>query len=616
MAKGVAVRITSCQAGVVTSLLLLGAPGHVLGQEVSEGRFFSSIDVRVASVEVVATDRQGRPVDDLQVGDFELLVDGAPVEITHFFSSSADTAPAAGELEEGESRPLRAEEPPPPFDQRLSLAIYVDDANVSPAGRRRALRELRDFLQEPLPEGLQMMLVTHAGTTLVRQPLTDDPAKLLSALDEISTGGAGSLYLEKRRLVSEMQNHAATQKGRDMGTLPRDGSLHPLELTGQSGFNEGGGTSVFHDDLARPAMAYMQQIKTFARFAVERNRASLAELTGFVRALSGSPGRKALLYVGDGLEATPGEDLMHIWEQTYPGVARAVTTNPTIEAMQFDMKEEVRDVIRFANGHRVTVFNLNTTGDRSLESVAADTKGFGGTAGFDSQLLHSSSDALVALAGSTGGRTLISRAGLGDQLEEVARDLGTYYSLGYVPPPGEPGAYHRIEVRVRRDGVSLSYPEGMLDRDAAEQATDRALAASWLGEEENPLGVSLDVIGEEPRDDGSSLVTLTIVIPLRRLALVPQGAAHEGRLRILLVVRDDSGWQSPVREHEFPISVANQELAAAMSESARFTMGLVMHPGPQRVAVSVLDELGAVSSSTTLEVDVGDGGDAAEVEQG
>ena len=48
----------------------------------SANRFHDSVDVHVVEVDVVVTDRKGRPVAGLTREDFELYVDGQPVEIS------------------------------------------------------------------------------------------------------------------------------------------------------------------------------------------------------------------------------------------------------------------------------------------------------------------------------------------------------------------------------------------------------------------------------------------------------------------------------------------------------------------------------------------------------
>ena len=46
--------------------------------------FGEVMEVNVVNVDVYATDKSGNRVTDLKIGDFQVLEDGKPVEITNF----------------------------------------------------------------------------------------------------------------------------------------------------------------------------------------------------------------------------------------------------------------------------------------------------------------------------------------------------------------------------------------------------------------------------------------------------------------------------------------------------------------------------------------------------
>lgn len=63
-------------------IAILGSLPSEVQAQVS--RFVDSVEAPLVNVDVVVTDRKGRPVGGLTREDFVLLVDGQPVEITHF----------------------------------------------------------------------------------------------------------------------------------------------------------------------------------------------------------------------------------------------------------------------------------------------------------------------------------------------------------------------------------------------------------------------------------------------------------------------------------------------------------------------------------------------------
>jgi len=116
--------------------------------------FGEAIDVSVAEVQVFVTDRGGKPVRGLAAGDFELRVDGRPTPITNFYAEEGAGGPAAGAPAASAPTARTAGAPaavsspgPPAGDRRLSLALFVDDLNLTPEARNQAITSLASFFR-------------------------------------------------------------------------------------------------------------------------------------------------------------------------------------------------------------------------------------------------------------------------------------------------------------------------------------------------------------------------------------------------------------------------------------------------------------------------------------
>jgi VWFA-related protein len=71
---------------------------------------------------------------------------------------------------------------------------------------------------------------------------------------------------------------------------------------------------------------------------------------------------------------------------------------------------------------------------------------------------------LYALASGTGGFTIFNTNDFLNGLEKVAKEMNEYYILGYVPPTQtHDGSYHKIRVRVDRGGVNIRSRNGYFD---------------------------------------------------------------------------------------------------------------------------------------------------------
>ena len=543
-----------------------------------QATFFAPLEVPLVSVEVYVSDRAGRPMPGLTLEDFEIFEDGKPVSISHFYAALGVTESARG-IVESSGEPEESEP-----GQDLYLIIYFDDTNLSRGQRQSAIEHLRGFLTSELAPDLKVMLVRYDGHLNIEQAFTEDTDQAVRALDSLQRSASLSRRLEENRMLREMENAAAA--------AARSGTSSAVVL-------ESAGSSL------------LQQIDSYADQTVHRTQTSLANQKQLIRSLSGLSGRKALLLVSDGVEARPGELLYRAWGKTFGSVPafRVDSQRAFLMAARNDLGNEFDDLARFANGHRVSYYNLSAMGAgqaraMSAESRSMDEQGLAIAQGMSGEVM------LGHMAGTTGGRTLVNSPALAGQLDEVAVELASYYSLAFEPTHVGDGKYHRLEVRVKQDGVRVRHRKGYLDIPQSERMTDRTLAAAVHGVADNPLGISVSNGDITPRDDGTYFVPVIIIVPIGQLFLIPSEEEHQGRISILLTVRDQRGDLSPLQRREYPVPVRNADLTAALGQSAGFTLRLVVRPGRQRIAVGVRDEIARTESVATLELVVGETGGA------
>jgi len=554
-----------------------GAEGQQ-DQGVTQRAFFEPVEVPLVNVEVFVSDRSGQPLAGLGTGDFQILEDGHPVEISHFYAAQGvRLGGVAPETVEALEAPGDA--PAPISEDPTYLVLFVDDTNMSTNRRAAVLEHLGGFFSTDLPEQLQVMVVSYDGEIHIRQSFTDHPEDVLPVLAEMRQETPLSYRAEEDQLAREMQISAR-------------GVADP-EIKKADGEQ------------------YASRIDSYSRQVRELTRIGLEAMRRLVRSLSGLPGRTAVLWVSDGFESRVGQRLYSLWNQAYPEAASGSTA--LIRANQNNVTTDIRELVQFANAHRVSFYTMSHLGTQSLAAVSAETAGIG-SAGADLFGLPSEEEAINLIAGGTGGRPLANNPNLGNQLAEVAVELGSYYSLGYEPRHFGDGRYHKIEVKVLRDGVKVRHREGYNDRSADDRAMDRTLAAAVLGVTENPMLVAAECHGQKLRDDGAFVVSIIVRVPLGSLVLVPGEAEHEGQISIQLAARDHQGGLSDVQRREYPVRVSNDQLMDAVSQQAGFVMGLVMREGPHTVAVGVRDAVANEESTLVLNLDVGAESEAAQLD--
>jgi VWFA-related protein len=400
--------------------------------------FYDQLHIPLVNIEVLATDSEGVPIRNLTADDFEILEDGQPVEITHFSAPSSAELPS---VSVDGAMPL-----PDIRDRDIYFVLYFDDFNVDPRIRGSALARLRAFVSQPLPPGVKAFVVRFDGKLNIECEPTDRSEDLIAALDRVQMQTPMDFTREGEALVHSMQTDAR----HGVRTRPLGGQEgEDLALTNDLEFTR---SNIDSD--------YIPLIRHYAQQEYHRNRASLQALSNFVLYLQGLHGRKAVLWLGS-METRVGENLFRTYRELFPSQARGVSLSPMMDSMRYDLTGELRDLIQFANSHRVSFYPLGSLGagvavtfnyeNRILES------GQPGSAGPVD--LRAEADALNVMSESTGGRTLLDSS-LDVDLSQVSGDLNSSYSLAYRPPTPDDGKYHRIAVTVKRDGVVVRHRQG------------------------------------------------------------------------------------------------------------------------------------------------------------
>ena len=529
-------------AALALGLLLLPPPAlRAAGPPAAES-FSESIQVSVVNLDVFVTDAAGKPVPGLRQEDFTVLEDGKPVEVSNFSAESGRPGAAVPATVVAGSAPAAASQAP--ADQRLRLVVFVDDVNLSAANRSRVLQSAGRFLHTELKPGDQVMLVRYDEKLEVRQPFTSDLARLdadLAALLALPTD-VRKYSLSLGQVREELAQ--AVEDGEGLGS-----------------------------PTAEAAMS------NWAAQESSAVRGALNALDSLVISLAGVPGRKAVLYVSDGLPLVPGLDIF----TNYSRVADRPTNHSwNTSAQRFDLTRRFREVAAHASRDRIVLYPIEAYGTRTTTSSL-----------IGSVALENRQNGLRLLAEETGGRPLLNAANVPEALARMGEDFSAYYSLGYQPQRAGDAAEHRIEVRVRARGIAqVRYRRWSRDKPVREAIAERTLAAMRFGAEENPLAASVEVV--PGRKAGESL--LRVRVPLARLYLEPQGESRQGHLRFY-VAAGGGGRSTAVREtRPATVNVAEAEAATGKLYDYTHDIALSLPPGSYALGLAVRDEKGAVIS--------------------
>jgi len=597
-------------ATVATLFLLCSSSGAA---QPAPETFGETIEVRVVNVDVWVTDRDGNPVTGLTADDFEVREDGRPVELSNFyeFTDGLDAATRDRSAPtRRDRRPRQSDldrfipaEPPPP-EHRLSLMVYIDNNNLTPTDRNRLLPFLRNFLSVQLsPYDRAMLAVYDQGRYEVALPFTTEAWRVAEETNQIERVVGSRDRIESQRLDI-------------LRELNRD------------------------DEVPPRYSAVMELIRDFAAMIRSEVDASIVNVENAIRTMAGLPGRKAILYISNGLPMRPAEDLFRALEERFDDRrgrwrttnqspfadvdlyrdARGIdAANASLEAYQYDLSRRFDELASLANANGVTFHSVAAAGARVSGMNTADLRF---STSIEFTRAANLEEPLLRLADRTGGRAIVNTRNFAGGLDRIASDLQNRYSLGYSATHVERGGTHRIEVELTdeakrryRRRLTLRHRDSYVDKSISAEMADLTLAALAMEEAANPMGVRIAPVrgtgSQVELDSGDIQSRMLVAIPIGPLTLAPAAGGHEARVRLWVQVMDEEARLSEVTEHPVPVLVQEGEIEDARELSWPFAVDVVTAPGPHRVAVGVRDDLAATTSVVTFDLDAASGPAAA-----
>lgn len=418
--------------------------------------------IDAVSVDVIATDKQGKPVTDLTAADFEVKENGKVQTVDSFkrvllTDDRFDPDPVRAQpilSLEAQAREAARD------DVRL-ITIFLDDYHTR-LGNSMAIREkLARFVKELDPRDMVAIIY----------PLTP------------------TLGVTFSRDHDGMANAIMKFEGRKYNYLPR----YPQED--------------IYNRLSK------QQIEDLRNSIVIEALEGLNVYLGTLR-----EGRKTVLFVSEGMSATLPVEIASdgAVQGARPNSLQEQTRGRAEFFNSVDLLSRMKDVFIAANRTNTSIYTLDPRGlatgefDLSEPSMAYES---------DRRVLNESTDMLRYLADETDGRAIVGRNDPMPELRQMIRDTSAYYLLGYTSTEApRDGKFHEIKVTSKRKGIDIRYRKGywaMSPDDIARASAPSkpglpsdvadALAAAAAPERGHPVHTW---VGFDRAEDGRSIVTL------------------------------------------------------------------------------------------------------------
>jgi len=394
------------------------------------------VGVDLIQIDAKVTDRLGRPVADLRVGDFILEVDGERTPLTNvaYFggTSAADTTSV------GETPLARATG----SDTDPNIVFLIDDLNMSLDSMHHTRLALAKFASE--------WGVSPARVALLK---TSDKAPALS-------------FFATPKLFEAAAAGLRYNVGSNQGVSSRPPAADNLS-SGRNAARLGGGM-----DPRRGAAPDVEAAATVSQPKVSANlQQRMFSLVSTINALRSLPGRKAVVLVSEGFPtAAQGGDPLG-FKTPLLSLFFGSSENRAAVALTTEVANRA-SVVLYTVDPRGLVVNFP---DASDEDFAVALRLMRARA----QALLDSQGSLQDLADATGGLAIANRNDLQGGFGDVLRDQGAYYLLGFEPSAktftkhaGKP-RFHKIKLSVDRSDVRVRTRDGFYGVTDAE-VNDRA----------------------------------------------------------------------------------------------------------------------------------------------
>jgi len=485
-------------------------------------------------VPVSAPDKSGHFVGGLGVHDFQILVDGKPVEIASF-DAVTENAPSSSVGSQ-----VTASLPPNTFRNISELSssqpnlviLFIDYLNTRLVDRM-ALREgMLKYLATKLQPDQEIAVYGLTDRLVVLQPFTREPSSLIA-----------------------IAKNLLKQRGRPPDPKVGKGLTKPGEETREAVAAAGPGS-----DAAMEYFAAKDARKEYNLDQLHRAQRTLEAFRVLAGSYGGIPGKKTVIWLtGDVSPLNPS--LLY----------RILVNNMDVQTEATPWWEMAK-TYELLSAAGISIFPLDIRGIANLGLLSAGdnlshdefTQTFRGSQPDDMSAYANPTDlrqgeaanaglAMDAVATETGGKVLAGSNDIGELLRRANGLWSSYYVLAFVPErlaeKSEP-SYHKIKVNVDRKEVQIlarrgyvSRPDSLILADSEIQRDLREAAGSPIDLTSVPLELSLRELkgGGSIRHYPFSIKVSSALLG----AASEKGAQYD--LTVAFLVRDQDGrFDAPV----------------------------------------------------------------------
>lgn len=527
---------------------------------------------RLVQVDVVVTDKQGRPISGLTQSDFIVLQDGKPQQVRAFEPHTA-AASASGTAASVASAPKL---PPNTYSNHPNAAtadswtiVLFDLLNTPTADQEYARKQLLEMLRT-IPKGQPVALYLLTSRLAMVQGFTDDSEKLMKSAENLRPNRSHVLTTEAER--QQTQGQIAYQAA---------------ELTESAPSTSAGSTIMNQMTQGR-----QQQLSDLESFQIgDRANFTLSAFQSLSRAVSGYPGRKNLIWLSTSFPVTIMAD-PKLDTQPWRNTANYQSALAGAGALLAKSRIAVYPVdVRGLQGRGVDISTSAT--EAGNWTSFQNTQNYGDLLASQAAVYSDERSTMKQVAEQTGGEAFLGTNDLKHAMQRSMDDGATYYTLAYTPDKVDPQtAYHRIEVKTDRPDVKLSYRRGYYSspQKAAAPAVGAAALRGALQPGMPPSTMLFMTATVLPPDATHKNVRIQYVINSNSVTFTDQS---DQRKRIVLdciaIAYDKDGKEVGHASDTLDGSIKAAAYETVMNNGIPAQQELTLPPGAYNLRLGVLD---------------------------
>lgn len=518
----------------------------------------------LVNIDVIVKDKKGKYIADLKAEDFTVVENGVAQKIEFFDAPLTRTETTTTTTTPG-AQPATT---PPPATARNFVALVIDSQTTDITNLKQVREGTLKYIREKITDEDVVALLTVTNGLHMLQPFTQDKAKLIAALEDLTVNSTSKSFEQKDFAENIEAQRAILTDGAPAGDVRMDSPAGARLM------------------IAQRVLAQFVRLRT--ALSLQQSRPILA----------------ALAAISEGLRPIPGKKTLVLFSQGF--------VTPAV------LDWQVQSTIDIANRANVAIYIIDSAGLRAnapasgslvpstpMAGVSGITnqeqriRAVGGETVFDNVRQEGQSreyDILYRISGDTGGRLFKGNNDLGQGLERINEEIHARYTLAYRSTNQNfDGTFRKVKIDVRRPDTQINSRSGYYAIPPEEivllSPADKKLLTSFATAQANPeLPLSVALAQFRSRD-GLFIVPVALELPPAAVKFERKGDKRSMQLEVLGVLKTGTENVLSRLGGNFDVNLSDSDYQSIVNNNIFYRQDMVLAPGEYTLDLIVRDRL-------------------------